>query len=158
MAKTVMFDKDGKPFFRVTLRKGLKDTTFVDETLEENGYTKSLKVKIIIRREMTSERSFLRKVGFFATELHYEIPSDMREHKMTYFYFEPKHMTNICVKNFATKEGYAFSINPLDRDFLKSKTKLTRITENQVRAMIQNKEVLAIFSEGSEGILEELAQ
>jgi hypothetical protein len=153
--KTIMYDKNGVPFFRE--RKYPKDETFVDLSLEQCGYTKSLSVKVIIKREGFSEKSFTRKIGYFVTELTYQIPNDLREFRMCWFYYDKRHMDSICIKSFATKEGYAYSINPLDRDFLKSKSKPIRVTENEVRAMIQNREVLGIFSEGSEGVLEELA-
>lgn len=157
MTKKVLFDKDGQPFFRVSLRKGLHDKSFIDETLEANGYVKSFSVKVIIKREGFSERSFTRKVAYFVTELTYQIPNDLREFRQSWFYYHPeKGMESICVKSFSSKEGYCFSINPFDKDFLKAKTKPLRITLSEANSMIQNRQALGVFSEGAEG-LEEIA-
>lgn len=149
-SQILKFNASGLPYFEELISK---DGKTANRTLEECGYVKSLSgVKIVIKREGFSEKSFTKKVAFFLTELTYEIPQDLREFRNCYFYYEPKTMTNICVKSFASKEGYCFDINPMDRDFLKSRSKLVRVTENEVLAMLQNRQILGVFSEAIDPI------
>jgi hypothetical protein len=154
----LMFDKNGIPYFRCGE---------TDKSLEECGFSKSVTVKAIIRREMYSEKDFLKKVGYFVTELIFEIPSDERKYKYSWFYYHPEQgMTNICVRNFSPYMTDSFGnylqitygINLHDPTFLKAKSKPVRIKESEVRQLLQNHEVIGIFSEsGSEGVLEEIA-
>jgi hypothetical protein len=155
----LMFDKNGVPFFRFSNKDGL-----TDKSLEQCGFSKTVETKAIIRREIYSEKDFLKKVGYFLVDLVYKIPSDERKYKYSWFYFDPKCMTNIILRNFSPfmVDGFgnylqiAYGINLSNKTFLAQKSKPVRIKESEARALLQNHEVIGLFKEGQEG-LEELA-
>lgn len=152
-----MFSKEGIPYFRCGE---------TDKTLEECGFSKTIETKAIIKREIVSERSFTKKVGYFLVDLTYKIPIDEKKYRYSWFYYHPEQgMKTICIRNFTpfmvdnfgNYQQLTYGINPYNRTFLKVRSKPKRITENEARALIQNHEILGIFSETVEGLAQEVS-
>jgi hypothetical protein len=142
-AEKIIFDEQGLPMFRRCENRDCSTTK--DYTPEEKGYVKQLDVSVIQRKEYFSERTFEEKVAYFLITFRCNMPHD-RNLKLCYFYYDPKKMSNVCVRNFAPNSAITTSINVLNTESqayynIKQVSK-KRISEGKARMLVTNREVL----------------
>jgi hypothetical protein len=142
-AEKTILDKDGNLVFR---RCENDDCTVIkDYTPEQKGFTKDLTVKMIQRKEYFSERSFENKTAYFVITFRCKMPHD-RALKYCYFYYEPRAMGNVCIRDFNAEAYSTQTINLFNPETAKyyniKAISKKRITENQAKAMLRDREVL----------------
>jgi hypothetical protein len=116
-----------------------------DFTPEQCGYVKKLEVSLIQRKEYFSERTFENKVAFFVITLRCSMPRD-RDLKLCYFYFDPKRMGHVAIRDFDLAQYSTQTINVVSPKIQKKYgikvVSKKRVSAHKANAMIRNKECL----------------
>jgi hypothetical protein len=156
----LMFDELGNPFYRQTTNS---NGDYVDVQPEQCTLplTKELTIQVILKREgFTTE--MLKKYWFGVQTIKISIPN---EKALRYYYlvFDPKAMSNVCVKiispamydsfgNF-NSIAWTLSLNPLkesiESDWFK-RGKPKTITPLKAQNMLRTKEALCILTDSGE--------
>ena len=152
-AETVILSESGEPMFRRIMDDDGKVTKDIPVT--EKGYVKELTVSVILKRSYWSDADFTEHIGFFVQKYQLKMPND-RNLKFCFFYFEPKAMETVCIRNFDT--NVTFSINPMNEDNAKEFgiTKVgsvEKITPEKAMVMLRERQVLGLFNDDGSNIV-----
>ena len=152
-SEKVILNEVGDPMFRRCVTADGKTTQ--DFPVTERGFTKTLDVNVILRREYFSERDFTHKTAYLVQKYHCKMPND-RALKYCYFLYIPKKMQIVCIRNF--DNGTAWSIEVMNPENqkeygIKAVGKPKKISAQMAKVMLREGEALGIFNDSGENLV-----
>jgi hypothetical protein len=152
-SETVILSESGEPMLRRIMDDDGKVTKDIPVT--EKGYVKEMEVSVILKRSYWSDADFTEHIGYFVQKYQLKMPSD-RNLRFCYFFYQPKAMENVCVRNFDM--GYTFTINVLNEENqqqygIKKFGKVQKITPEKAMVMLRERQVLGLFNDDGSNIV-----
>ena len=149
-SEKVILNELGEPMFRRCITADGKTTQ--DFPVTERGFTKTLDVNVILRREYFSERDYTHKVAYLVQKYHCKMPKD-RDLRLCYFKYDPKIMQIVCIRNFDNGTAWSIEVmNPENQKLygIKAVGKPKRITPQKAKVLLREKEALGLFNDNGE--------
>jgi hypothetical protein len=161
MAKKIKFNEKNEPYFEYR-KNGHKDTEFINQTLESNGYVKDLTVNVILKRSFYSPQGEP-KVWFGLQSVKVSIPNE-KSFQYYYLYYDPKAMQNVCVSIISPQlidefdninsVTYNFNLQPkresLEYEWVRLIGKPKSISKIQASAFLKSKYALCVLTDSGE--------
>ena len=149
-SQKLCFDEKLTPYFELTTDK---QGTIKNLTMQQANHVKILTFDVCLKREFLDNLGE-KKIIYLLQHMKAQIPNE-KSYRYVYLYFEPKVMQNIGIcyvdptvlDSFGTHAKITTLLDWSDVQYLKPIGKPTKLSPEQLRLKLKNKEILAILKD-----------